>query len=110
MWGSTADEVGVVATRLARQGLLGADDAWRVTDALVDALADRTPRLRARPRRVDVVTAGSVQPFSRRGTCCLFYKLAPPGPARAAAWCATCPLLSEQEQHRRLVAVAPEAT
>lgn len=106
MWGSTADEIGVVATRLARAGVLDADAAWRTADDLVDAIAERVPRLRARPRRVDVSTSSGPVTFSRRSTCCLFYKLAPPGPARDAAWCATCPLLSREEQHDRLVASA----
>ena len=106
MWGSTVDEVGVVATRLARDGAVDREDAWALADHLIDAIAARVPRLRSRPRRVDVTTAVGVVPFSRRGTCCLFYKLAAPGPARRAAYCATCPLLSDDEQHARLVASA----
>jgi len=106
MWGSTVDEVGVVATRLAREGAVDSEEAWAVADHLIDAVAAQVPRLRSRPRRVDVTIASGTVPFSRRGTCCLFYKLAATGPARRAAYCATCPLLSDDEQRARLVASA----
>ena len=106
MWGTTVDELGLVATRLARQGAVAGDAAWATVEGLVDAIAERQPRLRGRPRRVDVDLTGGRAPFARRSTCCLFYKLAPPGPARQAAYCATCPLLAEAEQHERLAASA----
>ena len=106
MWGSTVDEIGVVATRLARDGAVDADGAWALADRLIDAIEARAERLRSRPRRVDVTTPAGAVPFSRRGTCCLFYKLAAPGSARRAAYCATCPLLSDAEQHARLEASA----
>jgi hypothetical protein len=106
MWGSSVDEVGVVATRLARDGAVDIEDAWGLAERLIDAVAAQVPRLRSRPRRIDVTTASGAVPFSRRGTCCLFYKLAAPGPSRRAAYCATCPLLSDDEQHARLSATA----
>ena len=81
MWGQVAD-------------LLAApppDDG----DGLVEALAARATRLRARPRWQPVAWAGGVHPALVRGTCCLAHKVGDEG------YCTSCPHRSDASRAAR---------
>jgi hypothetical protein len=87
MWGSVADA-------------LEAGDP-----ALVDALAARVPRLRARPRFQPVHWSGGVHRTLVRGTCCLWYKVYE-GEADPAGegYCTSCPHRSDGSRATRMAA------
>jgi hypothetical protein len=60
--------------------------------ALVDAVAARVPRLRARPRFQTVTWSGGTHRATVRGTCCLWYKVFPGDPDPAGeGYCVSCP-------------------
>jgi hypothetical protein len=60
--------------------------------ALVDAVAARVPRLRARPRFQTVRWSGGHHRAVVRGTCCLWYKVFPGDPDPAGeGYCTSCP-------------------
>ncbi len=92
MWGSLAD------------CLAAGDDAS--DDGLVDALAARVPRLRARPRHQLVAWSGGVHRTTVRGTCCLWYKVyegGDPDPA-GEGYCVACPLRTDESRAERMAA------
>ena len=107
MWGTLADHQAEVALRRAREQRRDQAVAWAAVESLLDALAAREPLLRARPRPHPVDGPARAALFATKGTCCLIYKAAGPGPARAlidAAACTSCPLRSEADRHARLSA------
>ena len=107
MWGTLADHLAEVALRRAREQRRDQAVAWAAVESLLDALAAREPLLRARPRPHPVDGPAGAALFATKGTCCLIYKAAGPGPARAlidAAACTSCPLRSEADRHARLSA------
>ncbi|HKH05237.1 MAG TPA: hypothetical protein VKA65_08735 [Acidimicrobiales bacterium] len=107
MWGTLADHQAEVALRRAREQRRDQAVAWAAVESLLDALAAREPLLRARPRPHPVDGPAGAALFAAKGTCCLIYKAAGPGPARAlidAAACTSCPLRSEADRHARLSA------
>lgn len=98
MWGAVADQVGLIASRLARFGGVG-HGCWPRSVELLDAVAARAPALRSRPHPLSVPFESGTRLFSIRGTCCLLYKVSP-GADRTtgAGYCATCPLLRPEVQ------------
>jgi hypothetical protein len=107
MWGTLADHLAEVALRRAREQRRDQAVAWAAVETLLDALAAHEPLLRARPRPHPVDGPAGTALFATKGTCCLIYKAAGPGPARAlidAAACTSCPLRSEADRHARLSA------
>lgn len=114
MWGTLADHLAEVAVRRARERRRDVEAAWSASAVLIDELADRAPRLRARPRRQVVpVGAGATAAVVAKGTCCLIYKAggqpAAPGagPKRSsrhlieAAACTSCPLRTPEDRQVR---------
>jgi len=82
-------------------GKLGDEDAAQAEATAF--LAAPSSQLRARPSFLTLEHAGGSETFLLRASCCLSYKL--PG----HQYCATCPLLPEQERVERLRAT-PAAT
>jgi hypothetical protein len=105
MWGTLADHVAEGALSWARDHGTGTADAWLVADAVVDGLARREPRLRARPRPHPVPARQGVRVYADKGTCCLVYK-AHPAATKAeqldVAACTSCPLRPPADRHARL--------
>jgi hypothetical protein len=102
MWGGLADEIaGGVLWRAHRSGG-DALTAWLEASALLDAVADRVPRLRARPRLEPIEWSGGTAYFSVKGTCCLFYKAFEGTPdVRGDGYCTSCPLRPDDWRRAR---------
>jgi hypothetical protein len=111
MWGTLADHVAEVAARRARERRRDVDAALSEADRLIDALAERSPVLRTRPRRQVVATRHGPAAVVTKGTCCLIYKAGAPPEGRGAAArlvgaaaCTSCPLRPEADRARRFAA------
>jgi hypothetical protein len=107
LWGGVADELASAALGAARAAGTDTGDAWRLAEAVTDAIAEERRWLRARPRPFAVTTGRGTTAFIVRGTCCLYYKTQPPPPdASGDSHCNTCPFRDDDSRHRRLAAAA----
>jgi hypothetical protein len=107
MWGSLADDLAGTLTWITRRSDGDATEqrlVWRATEEILDAVAARAPLLRVRPTVVDVEWSAGCTLFSRRGTCCLYYKT-PDALLHAEAdrYCTSCPLRDPDEQREQWV-------
>lgn len=104
LWGEVADEVGASALWLAQ--LYGRDrwEAWDAANAVIDRLAARQPRLKARPRPFPVKWSGGVELHQVRGTCCLYYRKGRASGSGEELYCSSCPIKTDEWRLQRLLA------
>lgn len=102
---TVADKGGGAGARDRRTGGAGVAGPWGAGSALIDALAERVPALRARATLVAVAWSGGVAHRTVRGTCCLYHKISgcEPGPT-GEAYCVNCPKRDAADRVRRWVA------
>lgn len=91
LWGMVADACAYAVINVTQT--LHRPAIWPAEAA---ALLAAAPALRVTPRALAVEHAGAEHLFLRRASCCFAYR------AVGYDYCATCPLLSEAEQERRL--------
>lgn len=98
LWGLVADACAYAVIGVTHA--LGRPATW---PAEAGALLAAAPALRGTPRHLALEHAGTEHLFLRRSACCFAYRDGGYG------FCATCPLLSEAEQQRRLLAALANA-
>lgn len=104
-WGSVADELASAALWAARSGATDIDVAWRTAVAVTDALCERTPWIRRRPRPFRVDSRHGSTLFSVKATCCLYYKTQPRPPDPSGdSYCTTCLFRDDRSRNDRLLA------
>jgi hypothetical protein len=92
LWGVIEDRIGSMILFAAR---LAGQTATCENDLQVWATVRQSVR-RAQSRVIWIEHGGNQHAFMKRSACCLFYKLP------EHDYCATCPLLSENERESRL--------
>jgi hypothetical protein len=104
LWGTLADHVAEGTLAWAREHGDDLDAAWTTSEAVLDDLTAREPRLRVRPRRHPVTVPAGPRLYADKGTCCLVYKAHPAATKAeqiAVGACTSCPLRPVGDRHAR---------
>ena len=96
MWGAAADAIASGAAYSAFRGERSTADAFAEAMALVDELVAAGAPASTRPTALAVTCTHGTLTASRKGTCCLWYKMS--AVEGADRYCLSCPLRDDESQ------------
>lgn len=98
MWGNFVDGIAQGALWQGREPRLRGDTrpAYAIAAQVIDALADRVPLIRARPRIDRIDWSGGTVWMAAKTACCLLYHTYDRPPAEV--YCANCPLRGDDSR------------